>query len=78
MDTREDRIRQRAYELWEQSGHGGTPEDHWYQAEREFGSDGRDAATVEDAPPAAAVAAAGAANEGAAPRPSRSRKRQAG
>ncbi|HEY8381246.1 MAG TPA: DUF2934 domain-containing protein [Microvirga sp.] len=78
MDTREDRIRQRAYELWEQSGHGGTPEDHWYQAEREIGSDDRGATTVEDAPPAAAVAAAEAANEGAAPRPSRSRKRQAG
>ena len=33
----EERIRQRAYELWEQSGRGhGSSEDHWLQAEREI------------------------------------------
>jgi Protein of unknown function (DUF2934) len=36
-DEREDRIRQRAYELWQQEGTpDGKPDDHWYQAEREI------------------------------------------
>lgn len=32
----EDKIRQRAYEIWESEGRAGTPEDHWYRAEREL------------------------------------------
>jgi len=31
----EDRIRQRAYEIWESEGRAGSPEDHWYRAEQE-------------------------------------------
>lgn len=65
MDGREEKIRRRAYELWEEAGMTGAPEDHWLQAEREFEerSPNATAATVESAPPAAAVEAAAAAND---------------
>ena len=36
MDTLDDKIRKRAYELWQQAGQTGDPEDHWLQAEREL------------------------------------------
>ena len=40
-DDRENRIRQRAYELWQQDGApDGKPDDHWYQAEREIDQGG--------------------------------------
>ena len=32
----EQRIRERAYELWEREGRSGDPEDHWSRAEREL------------------------------------------
>lgn len=36
-ENREDRIRNRAYELWQKDGAPeGKPDDHWYQAEREI------------------------------------------
>jgi hypothetical protein len=35
MSDLEDRIRARAYELWEEAGCTGDPEDHWFRAERE-------------------------------------------
>ena len=35
MDSREDRVRRRAYELWEEAGRSGDPEDRWFRAERE-------------------------------------------
>jgi hypothetical protein len=56
--TRQDeRIRQRAYEIWENEGRAGNPEDHWFRAQRELAGQGqeRSDATVENAPPAAAV-----------------------
>ena len=35
--NREDRIRKRAYELWQQEGSPeGKPDDHWLQAEHEI------------------------------------------
>ena len=35
--NREDRIRKRAYQLWQQEGSPeGRPDDHWLQAEREI------------------------------------------
>ena len=48
-----DRIRRRAYEIWERVGQTGDPEDHWLEAERELttGSDDRPEATLGDAAP---------------------------
>lgn len=41
MDDREDRIRARAYELWEAAGRPeGQQSKHWEQAEREIGGEG--------------------------------------
>ena len=59
MNTLEDRIRRRAYQLWEEAGRSGQPDDHWLQAERELASGSPDprGATVEDAAPTEAVAA---------------------
>ena len=50
MNTLEDRIRRRAYQLWEEAGRSGHPDDHWLQAERELASGSPDprGATVED------------------------------
>jgi hypothetical protein len=40
MSGPEDKIRQRAYELWEQSGKtDGSEMDFWLQAEREVGAE---------------------------------------
>jgi Protein of unknown function (DUF2934) len=36
MDTLEERIRRKAYELWEAAGQTGSPDDHWLAAEREL------------------------------------------
>jgi hypothetical protein len=55
MDTLEDRIRRRAYELWEKAGRHGHPEDHWYRAEREVRSgeaSGAGSAASDEAPAA--------------------------
>ncbi|MBB3019689.1 pyocin large subunit-like protein [Microvirga lupini] len=61
----EETIRQRAYEIWESEGRAGDPHDHWYRAERELnrGRSQESVATVEDAPPAAAVGAMEAVTE---------------
>ena len=32
----QERVRRRAYELWEQEGRAGDPENHWLRAEREL------------------------------------------
>src|ERR1700736_4282562 len=31
-----ERIRERAYQIWEGNGRDGSPEEHWLQAEREL------------------------------------------
>ena len=37
---REERIRQRAYAIWQSEGHGhGQHEDHWHRAEREIAAE---------------------------------------
>ena len=36
MDNNEGKIRERAYELWEQSGKAGSEMDFWLQAEQEI------------------------------------------
>lgn len=70
MDDREEKIRTRAYEIWERQGRSGSPDDHWLEAEREFKAEGqpreasadRSKATVEEAPPVEAVEALEAAS----------------
>ena len=48
-ETREDRIRRRAFEIWQrEGGTHGRHEDHWRRAEAEIGRDTR----VESPPPA--------------------------
>jgi hypothetical protein len=48
--NREELIRKRAYQLWEQEGQKeGQPEDYWYRAEQEFsGADTEEGATEPD------------------------------
>ena len=66
MDNREEKIRVRAYEIWERQGHTGDPEDHWLEAERELKaeetstetSQDRSEATVQEASPVEALEAA--------------------
>jgi Protein of unknown function (DUF2934) len=78
MDNREERIRARAYAIWEGQGRSGRPEDHWLEAEREVKtqeeateiSQGRSDATVEEAPPVEAVEAL----EAASARPPKSKR----
>ena len=61
--SQDEKIRQRAYESWESEGRTGSPEDHWFRAQRELDDQGQEHsdATVEDAPPAAAAEASSAA-----------------
>ncbi|WP_166802151.1 DUF2934 domain-containing protein [Microvirga pakistanensis] len=61
--SQDERIRQRAYQIWENEGRTGNPEDHWFRAERELANQGqeRSDATVENAPPVNAVEAGSAA-----------------
>jgi hypothetical protein len=58
----DERTRQRAYEIWENEGRTGNPEDHRLRAEQELFWPGqkRSDATVEDAPPAATIKASSA------------------
>ena len=73
MDEREEKIRSRAYEIWERQGRTGDPQDHWLEAEREIRaqedravSPDRSEATVEEASPAEAVEALEAASNDSA------------
>ena len=55
-DDRQERIRQRAFELWEQAGSPvGNHEKHWHQAVREIeeqdGFAQREEATIAERPP---------------------------
>ena len=61
--SQDERIRQRAYEIWEREGRTGNPEDHWFRAQRELDEQGqeRSDATVENAPPVTVVEASSAA-----------------
>jgi hypothetical protein len=76
MDNRDEKIRIRAYEIWEHQGHSGSPDDHWFEAERELRAEeeppetaqGRPEAPVEQASPVAAVEAFEAASNSPAKR----------
>ena len=61
--SQDEKIRQRAYEIWENEARTGNPEDHWFRAQRELDEQGQEGsdATVEDAPRAAAAEASSAA-----------------
>jgi Protein of unknown function (DUF2934) len=48
MDDREEKIRVRAYEIWEHQGQTGDPEDHWLEAERELKAEEEARATPQD------------------------------
>ena len=64
MDNdREDKIRRRAYEIWEREGRSGDPEDHWLRAERELrdAPPGSGGIAAEDTLPNDEVAAADSA-----------------
>jgi hypothetical protein len=71
MDNRDEKIRRRAYEIWERQGRTGSPDDHWFEAERELRAEAepsetaqdRSEATVEEASPVAAVEAVEAASD---------------
>ena len=39
MGSREEKVRRRAYELWEHAGHTGSAEEHWLRAECEMSGD---------------------------------------
>jgi hypothetical protein len=62
--SQDEKIQQRAYEIWESEGRTGNPQDHWFRAQRELDDQGqeRSDATVEDAPPAVAAEASSAAS----------------
>ncbi|WP_343039490.1 DUF2934 domain-containing protein [Microvirga makkahensis] len=64
MDSREVKIRVRAYEIWRRQGRNGDPADHWREAEHELKAQeaadtlqGRSGATVEETPPVEAAEA---------------------
>jgi hypothetical protein len=71
MNNHDEKIRMRAYEIWERQGRSGRPEDHWFEAERELRAEeeppetaqDRSEATVEEASPVAAVEAFEAASD---------------
>jgi hypothetical protein len=58
-DDMNEKIRNKAYEIWEQEGREGDPQDHWLRAERELAEQSRDplGTTNADVPPAEAVRA---------------------
>ena len=73
MDDWEEKVRVRAYHIWEQQGRTGSPNDHWHETERELRAQetagtsyDRPEATVEEATPVEAVEAAQAAAPGPA------------
>jgi hypothetical protein len=75
-DNRNEKIRMKDYEIWERQGRSGSPDDHWFEAERELRAEeepsetaqGRSEATVEGASPVSAVEAFEAASDSPAKR----------
>src|SRR4029077_4856122 len=71
---REERIKQRAYALWQSEGHRhGRHEDHWHRAEREIAAEEAGPGALSKAPRRAARVAKPAAKKSASPAPARSR-----
>jgi hypothetical protein len=68
MDDWEEKVRLRAYHIWERQGRTGNPYDHWHEAERELraeaaatNAEDRSKATTQEATPVEAVEATQAA-----------------
>jgi Protein of unknown function (DUF2934) len=68
MDDWEEKVRLRAYHIWERQGRTGNPYDHWHEAEQELRAEeaapkaeDRSQATTQEATPVEAVEAAQAA-----------------
>jgi hypothetical protein len=64
MDDWEEKVRMRAYQIWERQGRTGNPFDNWHEAEQELKAEeaagtstDRPEATVEEATPVEAVKA---------------------
>ncbi|WP_262273406.1 DUF2934 domain-containing protein [Microvirga yunnanensis] len=73
MNDWEEKVRVRAYHIWEQQGRTGNPFDHWHEAEEQLRAEeaagtfqDRPEATVENATPVEAVEAEEAATPGSA------------
>jgi hypothetical protein len=39
--SQDEKIRQRAYEIWENEGRTGNPEGHWFRAQQELANQGQ-------------------------------------
>lgn len=78
-DQRRDAVSRRAYELWEKEGGGhGKHEEHWHQANREIGEQGREQETEQATGPSTAApdgTTMGEAGEAGASAPAVTRKR---
>ncbi|WP_129793836.1 DUF2934 domain-containing protein [Sphingosinicella sp. CPCC 101087] len=60
-DDREQRVKQRAYEIWEQSGRpSGRHDDHWDQAQRELEEEDQGRSAKTQAPTIESAAKRGA------------------
>lgn len=75
MESERDRkVRQRAYELWEQRGRKhGEADDHWREAEAEFAG-GSESPMADEAPPAQQASAKAKTGPGAEAPPAASPK----
>jgi Protein of unknown function (DUF2934) len=60
----EERIRQRAYEIWESEGRSGDPQDHWHRAERELSETPQGQSGPNSGDPALGTASPGMAQVG--------------
>lgn len=60
----EERIRERAYEIWESEGRTGDPQDHWHRAERELRETSQQQPGTASGDPDTGTASAGMAQVG--------------
>jgi hypothetical protein len=64
MDDRDERIRQRAHEIWEREGRPhGLEQEHWDRATREIDAEGGRVSETEQNPDAASTAGEGSPAE---------------
>ncbi|MXQ14807.1 DUF2934 domain-containing protein [Microvirga makkahensis] len=63
-NSSEERIRHRAYEIWEREGRSGDPQDHWHRAERELDEAQHEPSEPKSGDPGAGEASPGMAQVG--------------